>query len=516
MNVEELAKELEAERSENQTLRNDLAKALEGLGRANARIKELEGQVAENQTLHNDLTKALEGLERTNARIKELEGQAAKDSHNSSKPPSTNGFKEPIRKTQSLREKSGKKSGGQPGHVGKTLMMVEQPDQTILLTPAQCQHCQQDLSTASLSRTERVQMFDLPSVRLQVTEYQVEVKACPCCQAETRADLPDGLTLASAQYGPNVKTLAVYLACLHLLPLARVCQILSDLFATTFSEASVLAACQQGANAITPVLKRIKTALQTSLVMHNDETGFRVNKKRWWLHVAATCWFTLYLAHPKRGKEATDAMEILPHFRGTSVHDSLASYLQYLCVHALCNAHYLRELTFIFERFEQLWAKEMKALLLEIKACVQRAREQGMTGLPESVKQDFERRYTELVQSGMAANPPPQKRIGKRGAPKKSDALNLLIRLHQYQDLILRFMHDFHVPFDNNRAESDLRMMKLRQKISGCFRTQTGVAIFCDLRSYLSTMQKQGVHLLTALRSAIVGSPLLPPRLVAE
>ena len=516
MNVEELAKELEAQRAENQTLRNDLAKALESLEQANAFIKDLAGQAAENQTLHNDLAKALESLEQANARVKELEGQASKDSHNSSKPPSTNGFKEPLRKTQSLREKSGKKSGGQPGHPGNTLMMVEQPDQTILLTPPQCHHCQQDLSQAKLSRRERMQVFDLPSVGLLVTEYQVEVKACPCCQAETRADLPDGLSLASVQYGPNVKTLAVYLACLHLLPLARVCQILGDLLGTTFSQASVLAACQQSASALSPVLERIKTALQTSRVVHNDETGFRVNKKRWWLHVAATCWFTLYLAHPKRGKEATDAMGILPNFRGTSMHDSLVSYLQYGCMHALCIVHYLRELTFVFERFEQLWAKEMKALLLEIKACVQRAREEGTTSLPEVVKQDFERRYAQLVQTGMAANPPPQKRTGKRGAPKKSDALNLLIRLHQYQDLILRFMHDFDVPFDNNQAESDLRMMKLRQKISGCFRTQGGVAIFCDLRSYLSTMQKQGVHLLTALRSALVGSPLLPPLLAAE
>ena len=479
-------------------------------------VKELEAQRAENQTLRNDLAKALEHLEQANARIKQLEGQAAKDSHNSSKPPSTNGFKEPVRKTQSLREKSGKKSGGQPGHPGRTLMMVEQPDQTVRLTPEQCQHCQQDLSEAALCRTERVQVFDVPTVHLQVTEYHVEVKACPDCQAETRAGLPDGLTPASAQYGPNVKTLAVYLACLHLLPLARVCQILGDLFGTTFSEAGVLAACQQSASAIAPVLKRIKTALHTSQVVHNDETGFRVEKKRWWLHVAATSRFTLYLAHPKRGKEATDAMEILPHFLGTSIHDSLSSYLQYECMHGLCVVHYLRELTFVFERFEQRWANEMKALLLEIKARVQRAREEGMTSLPEAVKQDFERRYTELVQTGMAANPPPQKRTGKRGAPKKSDALNLLIRLHHYRDLILRFMHDFDVPFDNNQAESDLRMMKLRQKISGCFRTQEGAAIFCDLRSYLSTLQKQGVHLLTALRSAIVGSPLLPPLLAAE
>jgi transposase len=479
-------------------------------------VKALEAQKAENQTLRNDLAKALERLEEANARIKQLEGQAAKDSHNSSKPPSTNGFKEPLRKTQSLREKSGKKSGGQPGHPGKTLMLVEQADQTVRLTVEPCHGCHQDLAEVSLCRTERIQVFDLPRVHLQVTEYHVEVKACPRCQAETRADLPDGLTPASAQYGPNVKTLAVYLACLHLLPLARVCQILSDLVGTTFSQASVLAACQQSASAVTPVLQRIKTALQTSRVVHNDETGFRVEKKRWWLHVAATCWFTLYLAHPKRGKEAIDAMEILPNFRGTSMHDSLSSYLHYGCMHALCVVHYLRELTFVFERFEQRWAKEMKALLLEIKASVQLAREEGMTSLPQAVKQDFERRYTHLVQTGMAANPPPHKRAGQRGAPKKSDALNLLIRLHQYQDLILRFMHDFAVPFDNNRAESDLRMMKLRQKISGCFRTQEGAAIFCDLRSYLSTMQKQGVHLLTALRSAIVGSPLLPPLLAAE
>ncbi len=175
----------------------------------------------------------------------------------------------------------------------------------------------------------------------------------------------------------------------------------------------------------------------------------------------------------------------------------------------------LAELTFVFEHFEQGWAKEMKALLLEIKACVDQAREQGLTSLPESSTQDFERRYREIVQTGMAANPPPHKPPGQRGAPKKSEALNLLLRLQRYQDLLLRFMQDVEVPFDNNQAESDLRMMKLRQKISGGFRTEAGVAIFCDLRSYLSTMQKQGVHLLTALRSAILGSPLLPPLLAA-
>jgi hypothetical protein len=163
------------------------------------------------------------------------------------------------------------------------------------------------------------------------------------------------------------------------------------------------------ASALTLVLETIKTALQSRRVIHNDETGFRVNHKRWWMHVASTCWFTLYLAHPKRGKEATEAMGILPQFSGISVHDSLASYLHYRCLHALCIVHYLRELTFIFERFEQGWAKEMKTSLLCIKACVQRAREQGLRSLPQASKQDFERRYSELVQTGLAANPPPHK-----------------------------------------------------------------------------------------------------------
>src|SRR5436305_8400511 len=180
--------------------------------------------------------------------------------------------------------------------------MVLQPDHTILLTPEHCQQCHQDLSEASLCRRERVQVYDLPSIKLQFTEYHVEVKRCPCCQAERRADLPDGLTSASAQYGPNVKTLAVYLACLHLLPLARVCQILGDLFGTTFSQASVLAACQQSASAVSPVLQRIKMALHTSQVVHNDETGFRVDIERGRLHGAATCWRTLYLAHHNRRK----------------------------------------------------------------------------------------------------------------------------------------------------------------------------------------------------------------------
>jgi transposase len=502
----------------------ELLKALEKLQQDYQRLQtDYERVQQENAALRKALTQAHEQEGKTREdvakvldRVKQLEGQVAKDSHNSSKPPSSDGLRTPVRKTQSLRGKSGKKSGGQPGHQGRTLMMVEQPDEIVMLAPNHCEQCQHDLSLEMSCREERMQVWDLPVIRLHVTEYHTQVKVCPCCQAETRANVPEGIKATSVQYGPNTKALAVYLHGLQLLPFARVCQILNDLLGTSFCQGSLQAACRESVRVIGPVLERIKKGLQNSALLHNDETGFRVDKKRWWLHVASTRWLTYYLAHVKRGKEATDAMGILPTFEGTSIHDTFASYQQYGCLHALCNVHYLRELTFLHEHFKQDWAKEIKDLLREIKASVDHAREQGETHLPPAVRQEFEARFTCLVEQGFTANPAPERKKGQRGALRQGDARNLLLRLHQYQDQILRFMHDFVVPFDNNQAENDLRMMKLRQKISGCFRTQEGAAVFCGLRSYLSTMQKQGVHLLTALRSVFLGSPLLPPLLETE
>jgi len=478
--------------------------------------EKLQAQEREIQSLRAELAQALAALSQANAYIKQLQGQAGKDSHNSSKPPSSNGFKEPVRKTQSLRGPSGKKSGGQVGHQGKTLMMVQSPDEIVALSPKACRHCQHDLTEAATCRSERIQVFDLPVMRLQVTEYQAEVKACPHCHRETLASLPDGITAQSVQYGPNVKALAVYLTCIQFLPLARTCQLLSDLLETSFSQGSVLAACQSSALAVQPVVEQIKGALQHSRVLHSDETGFRVEGKRWWLHVACTLFFTYYLAHPKRGNEATDAMGILPHYQGTNVHDSLSMYRRYGCLHALCVVHYLRELTYIHEHYHQEWAFQMQLLLRSIHQHVQHARAQGAEQLPHQDQRDYQHRYAHLVQMGLAANPPPTVRTGQRGAIKKGEPLNLLLRLREHQDLILRFMTNFEVPFTNNQAETDLRMMKLRQKISGCFRTIEGASMFCDLRSYLSTMHKQGIHLLTALRSTFRGDPLLPPLLAGE
>lgn len=493
MHVDELLNELDGLRAENRHLRTENEALRTELAVA-------QEQVATARELFVQLT----------ARIERLEGQAAKDSHNSSKPPSSDGPKSPVHKTKSLRGKSGKKSGGQPGHQGHTLLMVHEPDTVVALAPSVCDQCRHGLETVEVTREERAQVWDLPPLRLQVTEYRAQVKVCPCCQQETRAAFPAGLQPTAVQYGPMTRALAVYLQCMHLLPYARTCQILSDLLGTTFSQASLQAALQCASRQVDEALGAIKKGLINSPVMHNDESGFRSAGQRLWLHVAATSQLTYYHSHEKRGKAATDAIGILPHFQGISVHDSWASYLDYACTHALCNVHYLRELTFIQEHYHQPWAKAMKELLVEIKAQVDLARSQGQAVLPRATRQQYEARYQQLVEQGIAANPPPPRKKGTRGPLRGDDVRNLLHRLRNYQALILRFMHQFIVPFDNNLAEQDIRMMKVQQKISGGFRTPEGATIFCRLRSYLSTMRKQGIHLLTALQHVFLGSPLLP------
>lgn len=244
-----------------------------------------------------------------------------------------------------------------------------------------------------------------------------------------------------------------------------------------------------------------------------DETGLRVNRKLWWLHVASTAALTYYFVHPKRGHEAIDEMAVLPTFKGISVHDGWASYFKYLCTHALCNAHHLRELRFIAERYEQPWAEAMMTLLTTIKALVDSGKANGLEALSTLQLTGFDILYQALLADGFKANPPPtvladgQK---KRGRTKQSPPKNLLDRLNRYKTAVFAFMHDFRVPFDNNQAERDVRMIKLKQKISGCFRSADGAQQFCRIRGYISTLRKQGLTVLDALRNTFIGSPILP------
>jgi transposase len=448
------------------------------------------------------------------ARVQTLEARLAKDSHNSSKPPSSDGLKKPTPQSlvpKSLRQKSGKQPGGQPGHPGSTLRWAEAPDQVIEHRPERCAACGERLTPADTTSVERRQVHDLPPLRVSVTEHRIHACVCPVCQSATRATFPDGVD-APVQYGPQIKALGVYLSCYQLLPFARSCQLLHDLLGVCLSPGTLTTVQKQCAERLAPVEERVQASLRQAAVAHFDETGVRVAGRLHWLHVACTPQMTFYAVHPRRGRAATDAIGLLPAFGGTAVHDGWASYLTYDCSHALCNAHHLRELTFLAEEGGLLWAQGMKRLLQEIKVAIDQAKEQGHAGLSPPVLAAFESRYTHLLQQGQAAHPPapPTGKPGKRGRVKQSAGYNLVERLRTHRAAVLAFARDFSVPFDNNQAERDVRMMKLRLKISGGFRTGTGAEVFCRLRGYLSTMLKQGHQALAVLTALLNGQTVYP------
>jgi transposase len=314
-----------------------------------------------------------------------------------------------------------------------------------------------------------------------------------------------------AQYGPRLRALAVYLLEQQLVPYARVRELLSDLLGARVSLGTLTRWVAQGAETLRPVEEQIKAALVRARVLHSDETGVRRAGKLAWAHVASTNRLTHYAIQAQRGREATDAIGILPRFTGVSVHDGWKPYRRYTqCRHALCNIHHLRELTFLEEAYQQTWAKDLKTLLLEMKSAVEQARLHGDERLSEVERRAFVSRYEELLALGLAANPPPQRRSGQRGRLKQSPALNLLERLCFGQREVLAFLDDCTIPFDNNQAEQDLRMLKAQQKIAGSFRADSGSEAFARIRGYLSSMRKQGVALLAALQTVFSGQPLYP------
>ena len=402
--------------------------------------------------------------------IQELRDQLAKDSHNSSKPPSSDGLSK--RRSQSLRQSGVRPRGGQPGHKGQTLAQVAEPQHVILHALQSCPHCQTDLTAVAAVGQVKRQVFDIPPLGIEVTEHQAEFKQCPGCGVQVKGTFPAHVTQPT-QYGLRLKAQASYLNSYHFIPLARTTELLTDFYGQGPSEAVVIAANRQLVIQTRASRVRIQQQIRTAPVVNFDESGLRVEERLQWLHVASTAKLTHYHAHAKRGQVGMQAAGILSRYRGVAVHDHWASYLQFRdCQHAFCNAHHLRELLFIHERYDQEWAAEMAHLLRTIKTEVASTAHAHEVLPPERLAH-YDAEYDTLIAQGLAANPPPaQTQARTRGRPKQAPPKNLLDRLRTHKSGVLRFMYDFRIPFDNNQAERDVRMIKVQQKVSGAFRTQ--------------------------------------------
>ena len=438
--------------------------------------------------------------------VKQLQERLHTDSHNSSKPPSSDG---PARRPYVKREKSKRKPGGQPGHEGMTLKRVEDPDHIITHRASSCCCCGRSLRGQMVADYERRQLLELPVVTVEVIEHRAEIKRCPACGRQVMAQFPAEVKYA-VQYGPRMSASVIYLQDHALLPFERLRQLMQDLFGVRIRAGTLARIEQECARRLKETVDQIPKEVATAAVVHFDETGLRVQGKLAWLHNASTTQTTFYQVHPRRGAQAIEAMGVLGNFRGVAVHDGWASYAGYGERHGLCNAHHLRELTFLWEECRQRWALALARELRRWKRLVDRAKQQGRDRLAAATVRKIEYRYERLVHMGMRANPPPSPpERPRRGRKKKGKARCLVDRLWDNRAHVLRFVHDFRVPFDDNVAERDLRMMKLQQKISGTFRSWEGAEAFAAVRSYLSTIRKRSINVLEAVASVFSGNPLL-------
>jgi transposase len=417
--------------------------------------------------------------------VADLRRQLDKNSSNSSKPPSSDGLKKPPRVPKSLRGRSGKKSGGQTGHTGDTLRPTDKPDRIERHAATTCRHCEACLTDAMVTGEERRQVFDLPQPRLEVTEHRAVTYRCQHCRGATTAAFPETVT-AHVQYGPRLRATAVYLNVQQLIPEDRVCEAMADLFATaSLCPASVVAWTGKAAEAQAPVLAHVAASVAAAKVRHLDETGFRIGGK------------TRYRVGETRGDVPRTMAD------GVIVHDHFKAYYALRgAQHALCNAHHLRELQALIEIEREPWASVMQALLRAANQQVCEARAGGAVTLVEADRQRISVAYDAALALGFALHEgqaPLLRRPGARGRPPRRTGHNLLLRLRDRKADVLRFTADFDVPFTNNQAERDIRMMKLRMKISGGFRTVVGAEIFAALRSVISTARKHGVNVLRTL-----------------
>jgi transposase len=439
------------------------------------------------------------------AEVADLRERLGRNPRNSSMPPSAEGFSKPPAPSRAERRAQARKQGKQPGAPGKHLAQVADPDQVIHHAPPSCSSCGSELDDAVVVSTERRQVFELPEIGLVVTEYIAERRRCRC-GCTTKAPFPSVAT-APACYGPGIRALAAYLAVHQHLPFDRMAQLFSDVLGAPVSVGALAQMVTEAAVATKPFLDVTRNLLHDARVVHFDETGGRAAGRLHWVHSASTNLLTLIDCHPKRGRLAMDDLGVLGAMSGVAVHDGWKSYRHYGVDHALCNAHHLRELKAVGIGWDQGWANDLAGLLVEAKHAVEEARDSGADHLDAATLHSIRVRYGQLVARGFVANPAPE--TGKRSGYEKK-AFNLLRRLDGQRVDVLRFVTDFNVPFDNNQAERDIRMVKLQQKISGSWRTLEGARNFCAIRSYASTLRKQEHNVLAGLRQLFEGHAWLP------
>ena len=468
------------------------------------RVELLAAQAVAGE-LRAELATARGELARATERIAELEAQAGKNSRNSSKPPSSDGLDKPPPKPKSLRRKTGRRPGGQDGHQGRTLRQVAVPDYEVPHEPGCCAGCQRSLAGRPITGVERRQEFDLPPLKVEVTEHQLLERECVCGE-RTRAAAPEGVT-APVQYGPRIAAIVIYLYIGQFLSKKRTAQALGELFGTPLSEGTIAALTARAADGLDDFLDDVRQKLADAPVAGFDETGFRVAGKLHWVHCARTEKYTLISCHPRRGVEAMKALGVLPTFKGVAVHDAWAPYDTYTeAEHQLCCAHAVRELAGVADAAPAgswCWAAQAAEALVAMQKLVDEAATTGQDAVDPAALAEQIHRYRSAAQIGVNAT-------AARSSKLMRSYNALAHRLLNRQDDYLRFTTDWRVPADNNGSERDIRMIKLRQKVSGCVRTLTGARQFCAIRSYLSTAAKHGIHFFDAIVKLTQGHPWMP------
>ena len=463
----------------------------------------------QNASLSNQVTELTATVRELNQTIRELKEQLGKNSKNSSKPPSSDGLKKPaVKKDRSLRESSGKKQGAQEGHNGTHLSVTISPNHFQNHMHSDCEGCPYRNSCLDKACIKETRHEIDAVVKVDVTAHNlIKVHECPlhggCREGSFPADIK-----ATVQYGKNLQAMVVAFNTVGAVSINRTHEILSSVFNIPLATGTIKNMVTRCADSLKGTYEKIRQMMVCAGLIHCDETGARIDGKTWWVHNASNQDYTYLTIHQKRGRIGIDAADVLPHARGIIVHDCWSSYWKYQDVtHAICCAHLLRELNGVIENHpEQTWAPKFRKLLLDMKKVRDKALRADKTEVSYYYHHKFDKEYDDIIKTAYEENPLPETIANKRGRKKKSKVLNLICRLDNYKGAVCLFINNLYVPFDNNQAERDLRMIKVKNKVSGCFRSEEGTQEYLTIMSYIGSAHKHGINAFKAIREALDGN----------